>query len=35
MQLNLFPELLKESNIIYVLVTTTGLSNTAKDFASD
>jgi hypothetical protein len=33
-QLGLFPELLKQSNIIPVIVTTTELSNTAKEFAS-
>ncbi len=32
-QLGLFPELLKQSNIIPVLATTTELSDTAKDFA--
>jgi hypothetical protein len=33
-QIALFPELLKHSNIIPVLVTTTELSNTAKEFAT-
>ncbi|MGD0583759.1 MAG: restriction endonuclease [Bacteroidales bacterium] len=32
-QIDLFPELLKQSNILPVLVTTTELSDTAKDFA--